>query len=215
MVDIMADIKLIVVDLSHFDRVDDFAAAKNAGLAGVICKATQGAGFRDPTYAERRGQAKAAGLLWGAYHFGTGDPVRPQVQNFLGTAQPDDETLVALDFEPNGSDTMSLEQARAFLALVTAALGRKPVLYSGSLIKQALGDQVDAFFASHRLWLADYSAQPVLPASWQNYWLWQYSDGAAGPTPHTVAGITGNSAGQIDCNTFDGTPQELAAQWAT
>lgn len=206
-------INLIVVDLSHFDTVTSFTDAKNAGVAGVIYKATQGSSYRDPTYADRRGEAAAAGLLWGAYHFGDNSPVQAQVSNFLNSARPDANTLLALDYEPNGNATMSLDQARQFLTLVAQQVGRKPVLYSGSLIKQTL-PQPDAFFGSHKLWLAQYASAPVLPTSWQNYWLWQYSDGSAGPQPHSVAGIPGNSNGQIDCNTFAGTAQELAAQWA-
>ena len=209
----MAAVKLIVVDLSHYDTVTDFSAAKSAGVAGVIYKATQGSAWQDPTYASRRGEAVAAGLLWGAYHFGDNSSVQSQVDNFLDTAEPDADTLLALDYEPNGNATMSLDQARQFLTLVAQQAGRKPVLYSGSLIKQTL-PQPDAFFGSHKLWLAQYASQPALPSSWQSYWLWQYSDGSAGPQPQSVPGIPGNSAGQIDCNTFDGTADELAAQWA-
>jgi GH25 family lysozyme M1 (1,4-beta-N-acetylmuramidase) len=209
----MATVKLIVVDLSHYDTVTDLNAAKGAGLAGIIYKATQGSGYQDPTYASRRSEAAAAGLLWGAYHFGDNSSVQTQVSNFLAAAQPDANTLVALDYEPNGDATMSLDQASQFLTLVGQQIGRQPVLYSGSLIKQTL-TQPNTFFGSHRLWLAQYASQPVLPSSWQSYWLWQYSDGSAGPQPQSVPGIPGNSAGQIDCNTFDGTPDELAAQWA-
>ena len=210
----MADVRLMVVDLSHYDMVTDFGAAKAAGVAGIIHKASQGAGYRDPAYASRRPQAIAAGLLWGAYHFGTSAPVPQQIDNFLAAAAPDAATLLALDYEPNGNDTMSLDQARQFLAGVGEKIGRTPVLYSGSLIKQTLGRHVDDFFAGHRLWLSEYCTQPVLPASWQHYWLWQYSDGASGPPPRTVAGIPGNAAGEIDCNTFAGSGDQLAAQWA-
>jgi GH25 family lysozyme M1 (1,4-beta-N-acetylmuramidase) len=209
----MAPIKLIVVDLSHFDTITDLNAAKSAGLAGIVYKASQGSGYKDPTYAGVRGQALAAGLLWGAYHFGDNSSVTSQVGNFLAAAQTDANTLLALDYEPNGNATMSLSQAQQFLTQVAQQAGRQPVLYSGSLIKQTL-TQPNAFFGAHRLWLAQYASQPVLPSSWQSYWLWQYSDGSAGPQPQSVPGIPGNSAGQIDCNTFDGTPEELAAQWA-
>lgn len=210
----MADVRLMVVDLCHFDAVTDFGAAKAAGVAGVIHKASQGAHYRDPAYAARRPQAIAAGLLWGAYHFGTSAPVPQQIDNFLAAAAPEATTLLALDYEPNGDDTMSLAQARQFLADIGDKVGRAPALYGGSLIKQTLGNRVDDFFAGHRLWLSEYCRQPVLPASWQNYWLWQYSDGTAGPPPRSVAGIPGNAAGEIDCNTFAGTADQLAAQWS-
>jgi hypothetical protein len=41
----------VVIDISHYNRDVDFAAAKQAGILGVIHKATQGSGGVDPTYA--------------------------------------------------------------------------------------------------------------------------------------------------------------------
>jgi GH25 family lysozyme M1 (1,4-beta-N-acetylmuramidase) len=207
-------INLMVVDLYHGDQVESFAAAAQAGIRGIIHKASQGAEEVDPRYAERRSAALGAGLLWGAYHFGTGVDVDTQVANFLRAAQPDANTLVALDYEPNGSDTMSLAQARAFLESVAAQLGRSPVLYGGSLIKEQLGEADDAFFAAHRLWLAEYGPVPRPPASWRSAWLWQYSGDGIGPDPKTVAGIPG-AGGAVDCNSYAGTPDQLAAEWAS
>ena len=61
----------LVVDISHGDRVDSFARARDAGLRGVIHKATTGATGRDDAYKPRRQLARDANLLWGAYHWGT------------------------------------------------------------------------------------------------------------------------------------------------
>jgi GH25 family lysozyme M1 (1,4-beta-N-acetylmuramidase) len=55
--------------LSHHDDVADFGAVKVAGMAGIIHKATEGVGFTDKLYADRRGRALGVGLLWGADHF--------------------------------------------------------------------------------------------------------------------------------------------------
>ena len=207
-------INLVVVDLYHGDRVESFTAAAELGIRGTIHKASQGADIFDPLYAERRSAALAAGLRWGAYHFGTGAEVDAQVTNFLQAAQPDSGTLVALDYEPNGPDTMTLAQARAFLVGVAAQLGRRPVLYSGSLIKEQLGEAEDAFFGAHRLWLAEYGPVPRPQRSWRIPWLWQYSGDGIGPDPKTVPGIPG-AGGTVDCNSYDGTPDRLAAEWAS
>ena len=59
----------LVVDLSHHNDVTDFSAVKAAGIAGIIHKATEGVGFTDKLYADRRGRALGVGLLWGAYRF--------------------------------------------------------------------------------------------------------------------------------------------------
>jgi lysozyme len=45
----------------------DFEAVASAGICGVICKASEGAAYGDPTYAPRRKEIKAAGVLHGAY----------------------------------------------------------------------------------------------------------------------------------------------------
>ena len=59
----------LVVNLSHHNDVADFGAVKAAGIAGIIHKATEGVGFADKRYADRRGRALGVGLLWGAYPF--------------------------------------------------------------------------------------------------------------------------------------------------
>jgi lysozyme len=211
----MADINLLVVDIYHGDRVKSFQQAAQSGIRGIIHKATTGGTGKDAKYAERRQAATDAGLLWGAYHWGTGVSVDKQVQNFLDTAKPDAHTLVALDFEPSGSSTMSLAQARDFLTQIQQKLGRKAVLYSNGLIKSKLGKKVDPFFGTHRLWLAHYNPKPVLQASWKKYWLWQYTDSKKGLQPNTVPGLPGDAKGNLDCNSYGGTPQQLAQEWAS
>jgi GH25 family lysozyme M1 (1,4-beta-N-acetylmuramidase) len=211
----MAPINLNVVDLYHLDNVTSFTDAAAAGVWGVIHKATTGATGKDSEYANRRAPAIAAGLLWGAYHWGTNADVESQVQNFLTIAQPDAQTLVALDFEQTEGNQMTLDQARQFLTLIEEKLGRKAVLYSGSLIKDDLGSTKDAFFSGHRLWLAQYGSRPSVQASWSAYWLWQYADGKDGLQPNQVNGIPGDSQGNLDCNTYLGTKEQLTAEWAT
>lgn len=203
----------LVLDLYHGDAVSSFASARAAGVLGVIHKSTTGGTGQDPAYAQRKGQALAQGLLWGAYHWGTAADVTTQVTNFLNIAQPDANTLVALDFEPDAGNQMTLEMAREFLQQVDAKLGRKAVIYSGSTLKDALGGTVDPFFGSHRLWLAQYGPTAHVQASWPTYWLWQYSDGSdPGLTP--IPGVPGNSQGYVDRNRTQLTPADLTAQWA-
>lgn len=200
----------MVVDLSHHNATADFAKAKQTGVAGIIHKASQGTGFADPKYASRRKQALQAGLLWGAYHFATGADVTAQLKFFLATAAPDEHTLVALDFELNEqtpANSMSLAQAKAFLKGIESALMRKAVLYGGAYLKEKLGTANDPYLAQHRLWWAQYSPAPALPATWPAYWLWQYTDGHHG-SAQNVPGL-----GTPDCDTFDGTPDQLTASW--
>jgi lysozyme len=213
---VAAGVVLNVLDLSHGTKVTSFANARAAGLIGVIHKASTGMSGHDELYAERRTAAREAGLLWGAYHWGTARPVADQVENFLTAADPDDETLVALDYERDVGNQMSLEQAREFLERIQDRLGRKAVLYSGSTIKEQLGNRVDPFFGSHRLWLPQYGPAPHVQASWSTFWLWQYSDGTATSAgPVRIAGIPGDGQGRVDCDYYPGGEARLRAEWAS
>lgn len=211
----MANINLRVVDIYHLDEVTSFTKAADFGIWGVIHKASTGATGRDAKYSSRRKPARNAGLLWGSYHWGTNAPVDKQVDNFLLAAQPDDTTLVALDYEITAGNQMTLSQARDFLGQIEHKLGRKAVLYSGHLIKEQLGNRNDAFFGSHRLWLAQYGSNPAVQKSWKTYWLWQYTDKKNGHVPSEVPGIPGNSSGDLDCDSYDGTNAQLKSQWAS
>src|SRR5215471_12132865 len=84
----------LVIDLSHWNTVKDFAAVKAAGIVGVIHKCTEGDGYADPTYDNRADAARAAGLLWGAYHFLRPGDMAAQARYFVAHAD-DTATLLA------------------------------------------------------------------------------------------------------------------------
>jgi len=204
-------VRPMVIDLSHHNTIGSFAEVKKAGIVGTILKATQGVSYTDSKFSVNRNSALDNGLIIGAYHFGDGSNVVSQVDRFLKVVNYDGKTLLALDFEknPTGS-TMGLEQAREFLRLVAEKTGQKPVLYGGALIKQKLGvKKKDVFFGGHRLWLSQYGPRAVVPAAWDNYWLWQFTDGAVGPQPHRINGIVGH----VDINSFPGTADQLRKEW--
>ena len=182
-------VNLRVVDIFHGDSVSSFRKAADFGIWGIIHKATTGATGKDANYPGRRKPASDAGLLWGAYHWGTKADVAKQVKNFLDYAEPDLRTLVALDYERTTGNTMTLDQAREFLTRIEEELGRKAVLYSGELIKARLGNKKDPFFGAHRLWLAHYNLHPVVQRSWDTYWLWQYTDSTRGIKPNRVCRV--------------------------
>lgn len=198
----------LVIDISVHNMVLNLDEAKRAGIVGVIHKATEGRTFEDRNYHKIRYLAEKAGLLWGAYHFANDGNVEQQVENFFRVAKPSDNTLMALDYEPNGNHTMSFGQALEFMKRAEIKLGRQLVIYSGSLLKEQLHGE-DHYWGSRRLWLAQYGARPKTQMSWTKPWLWQYSDGENGPQPHGVPGI----GGAVDCNSYEGTPEQLAKEW--
>ena len=103
-----AKINPLVIDLSHWDPADDYDAVKEDGIVGVIYKATEGQSYTDPTYVAQQQAAKAAGWLWGAYHFADASNVNGQIDNFMRFASPDPDELFCLDWEDSG---VTLSQA--------------------------------------------------------------------------------------------------------
>lgn len=199
-----------VIDLSHHNQNLDFSQMKNSGgISGVIHKATQGMTYEDPTYEDHMTKALNAGLLWGAYHFGTGSEGVLQAQYFLDVVSPQAQTLLVLDFEANPQGpSMNLEEARGFVTHVNQVTGRWPMLYSGYYIKQLLGTSSDPVLANCKFWLAQYGPTAVVPPNWSTWTLWQYTDGAAGPLPHDVPG-----AGMCDRDMFNGDQSGLQTLW--
>jgi lysozyme len=202
-----------VVDLSHHNGNVDFIAAKKDGILGIIHKATQGSSSTDPMYITNRGKALDAGLLWGAYHFGTGDDAVAQADHFLAITGTDPKLLRVLDFEPNLSGaSMSLDQAHAFVIRIKEVTGRYPGFYSGSYIKQLLGNKQDPVLVNCWFWLAEYGPNAIVPPNWSTWTMWQYTDGTTGADPNRdpVAGI-----GKCDRDKFNGSEDQLQNLWVT
>jgi lysozyme len=192
-----------VIDLSHHNTVTSFQQVRSAGILGVIHKATQGTSVVDAEYDERRTLALSAGLLFGSYHFGShGDPVG-QADHYLDVSNPASKELMVLDFEPNGTHgTMTLREAEAFVGRINDQTGRFPGLYSGEFfINDQLEGNTSTVLKNCFLWIAKFSTTtPKVPAAFPTFTLHQYTDGNAGPQPHSVSGI-----GRCDRNRFNGT----------
>jgi lysozyme len=203
-----------VADISHHNVVGNLASSASAGLWGIIHKATQGTTYPDPMYAPRRKLVADAGMLWGAYHFNTGDNVADQVKFFIDKAEPDEDTLMVLDYEDNRLSQMNIHQLVDFCHQIEASLGRKCAIYSGNRLKETISILTKsdaAYVTSHRLWLCQYGPRPKLPPGFSKWWLWQYTGDSVGPLPHSIPGISGNG---IDLNAFVGSRDELIAGWS-
>src|SRR6185437_481601 len=113
-----------IIDISHHNGINlDFKKAKSTGVLGVIQKATQGEDYIDATFKSNRSATLKAGLLFGAYHFGTGSNGVAQADHFLDVVKPDESTVVVLDFESNPTGpSMNLEEARAFVTHIQSEL---------------------------------------------------------------------------------------------
>jgi lysozyme len=219
-----------VIDISRFVSVSDFRRVRQSGILGVIHKASEGGDYADSACAARRPQAEAAGLLWGTYHFGTGQTSgAQQAAFFLARSQPRPGTLLALDLEANEnnpSNSMTLEQAETFVRTVAGATGRLPIVYvhptwangdplpvSGLSLGAAITPQ--SILARCGLWVADYHDSPEVPRAWaaSGWRLWQYAgDESAGRPAYNQTTIV-QGVSHCDRNLFNGDAAALDRFW--
>lgn len=219
-----------VIDLSRSVAVSDFRAVRQSNILGVIHKATEGGDYLDTACASRRPQAEAAGLLWGTYHFGTGQSSgAKQAAFFLSVSRPGPRTLLALDLEANENNprnSMRVDQAEEFVQAVAAATGRLPIVYvhptwaNGDPLPNSslsLGARItpDSILARCGLWIADYHDSPEIPFAWETtgWRLWQYAgDESEGRPAYGQTSIV-RGVSHCDRNLFNGDATELQRFW--
>ena len=194
--------KDMVLDLSHWETVNDWDAVKAAGYTAIIYKASEGTTYVDETYQSAKEGAEKAGLLWGSYHFLRPGDLQGQARFYVNTVGKDLDLYCADHEDP----LVTLDDLKDFLAEVYRLTGKLAVLYSGHVIKEQLLDGHDEELARHRLWIAHYTDadSPDWPqGTWPTWWLWQYTE--TGEVP----GIDD----ETDINRYQGTAEELALEW--
>lgn len=193
-----------VIDISHYQEKVDFAAAKQAGILAVIHKATEGTGYVDQAFAAHTAASKDAGLLIGAYHYGTSGDGARQADAFLKVTRGVTGLLV-LDWE---HPSMTKNEAVKFVSRIHDQTGRWPGLYSfGPFLRQYVGSEKDPVLLNCWLWCARYGGYPSWPkTTWPTLTMWQYTNGKVGngTDPTSTPGI-----GNCDRNIFYGTENDL------
>jgi len=221
-----------VIDISRGVAVTDFRLVRQSSILAVIHKASEGGDYADSACAARRPQAEAAGLLWGTYHFGTGQfSGAEQAQFFLAASRPGPKTLLALDLEANDynpSNSMRLDQAEEFVRTVAGVTSRLPVVYvhpiwaNGDPLPGSgltFGAQItpDSILARCGLWVSDYHDSPEIPLAWAptGWRLWQYAgdESARHPTYNQTSTVQGVS--HCDRNLFNGDAATLREFWGS
>jgi len=207
------------MDISHFTGNINWSQL-SPHIQFIYCKASQGAGFKDPTLAQYMATIRQQGLIFGGYHFLTfQDSAATQMQNFLscgidftvpGTLPP------VLDIEwqvgSNNAQSQAMNQyilnnknacvqlIQDCLSQLSSATGRTPMIYTAKSFWSEYFNGVS--FPNYPLWVPSYQSNPPgLFGSWQDYSIWQYS--GAG----TVTGV----AGQVDLDLFNGDKAALKA----
>lgn len=197
------------IDVSHWQGTITWTQVRGAGKKFAYIKASEDADFVDPFYATNRAQAKAAGLVVGAYHFArpatTAGDATAEADHFISTAGfTTGELLPVLDLEVTGGLTSTQLQAwvKGFLTELYTKTGVRGVIYvSPSFWKTNMGDTT--WFAQNGygiLWIAHWTtaSAPTVPGSnWGGYgWtFWQYTSNG------TVSGISV----RVDLDRYKGT----------
>ena len=196
------------IDVSYYQGTIDWARVKADGVKYAFIRVSDGVNTIDTKFETYWAQSRANGILHGAYQFfrPNQDPIA-QAELFLdkigGALQADDLPPV-IDIEAAGglSPAQVAANAKQWIDHVEAALGVKPIIYSGFYFWR---DQVGApaYGAEHPYWHAQYTSAecPNIPAPWTKWAFWQYTSSGR------VDGITGN----VDVNRFDGTEAQLLA----
>lgn len=165
---------LRLLDVSNNNGAINWDAVKAAGIAGAICKTTQGTTFVDADFQRNWEELGRLGLARGCYHFADmGDPIAEA--NFFCDHMPTLNVgdMCWLDQEPITQQDGSA-WALAFLGRVEQRLGFVSGIYSyPSYVSNCLAD---ARLGRYNLWLAalDYLPASIGPfrsvALWQDSW---------------------------------------------
>ena len=171
------------VDVSHWNGYPDFELLAAQDMDFVISKATQGTKMTDDTYARHTREARAAGLLAGAYHFfdyRVGG--KAQAQHFLDYVGAttglsallplvvDVETLTSLG-TPN--PVMARSRLHGLLDELYRQTGRYPMIYTSAHMWRKVLDE-PLGFGAYPLWVACWTCDDIhLPRGWSSWLFWQ------------------------------------------
>jgi GH25 family lysozyme M1 (1,4-beta-N-acetylmuramidase) len=197
------------IDVSHWQNTIDWSRVAASGKRFAFMKASEGTTLVDQTYAGNRAQAKAYGMLVGAYHFARpnrtpGDAIA-EADYFLAMSQvAAGDLLPVLDLEVNGglSPVELQEWVKSYLGRIYERTGARGVIYtSPSFWRNSMADTT--WFAANgyrTLWVAHWTSGPAPSVPGGNWggtgWtFWQYTSSG------TVPGISG----RVDLNRYNGT----------
>ncbi|MCC6557624.1 MAG: hypothetical protein IT372_32120 [Polyangiaceae bacterium] len=193
------------IDVSFWQGDIDWQAVKGTGVAFAIARASYGVS-KDTYFDANWAGIKSVGLVRGAYQYflADQDPIAQAdvILDAMGPLGPGDLPPV-IDVESTEGQSAAVIAGKVgqWLAHVEAAIGRKPIIYTGKYFWQ---DHVasDAF-NGYPLWIPNYSLScPDLPNGyWTDWVMFQYS------STGSYDGISGN----VDQDQFNGSLQDLLA----
>lgn len=191
------------IDVASWQGNIDWASV-NQSQEFAFVKATEGLGYQNPQYTHDIQQARANGLLVGAYHYArpNTDPVA-QAAEFAAAynAHPQDLPPVMDLEQTDGLGPVELQNwTRTFLSETEKLTGRKPMVYTYRYFwQQDMANTTE--FSHYPLWFAAYQndVPSDLPGGWNQMAFWQRTGDGQVTGVHTP----------VDINLFNGAPHQL------
>ncbi len=219
------------IDVSSFQGAIDWDMVHASGREFAIARIGDGT-VMDSTFARNWAGIRTAGMIRGAYHF-----YRPSVDAntqadliFAAVGRLGDGDLpVTIDVEcmcpfsagtcvASGSGCVSpsgvASRLRTLVDRVTADTGKAPMVYTGAWFWDGASYLAGgADFGTASLWVSGYTSSCVtVPSGWNDWRIWQYSDGTCTGCPVRGTPVPGvASSPSVDRDRFAGTLADLRA----
>ncbi len=183
------------IDVSHHQgNINWRNTAIDNHVQYAYIKATEGSTHTDRLYSRNIGEARAAKIPVGSYHF-----YRPrespttQLLNLTRTVPNlrNQDLVPMIDVEVRGKENIHLfrRNLRQFLRGVEKHYGVKPIIYTGA---NFYNKYLFGYFDEYMYMMARYAEDPPAPNGNPKLIMWQYSESGS------VAGIRGD----VDLSTF-------------
>lgn len=157
------------IDISNYQRSVDYDA-----YAFYIMKASEGRTYKDPMLDRHYNAVKAAGKLYGFYHYARpeNNSMRAEVDHFLNLVGAHvGKAIFALDWEGNALK-YGPDKALEWLDYFYALTGVRPLFYCSD---SQTGRYAKVAQKNYGLWDAKYSSHGPVHRGWNNIAIWQYS----------------------------------------
>ncbi|CAL9394339.1 lysozyme [Streptomyces sp. Tu 3180] len=205
------------IDVSHWQGAINWASVRGAGIQFAWMKATEGTGYKDPSFNTNYPAAYYAGVIRGAYHFALPNASSGATQaNYFvtngGGWSRDNLTLPGvLDIEHNPYGAMcyglSTTQMRTWITdfynTYKSRTGRDVVIYTTASWWNTCTGNWTGMYSKSPLWVAHWTTapSPTIPSGFPTWTVWQYT------STGSVSGVSGN----VDRNQFNGSRDRLLA----
>lgn len=190
------------IDISRYQGVVDFEAARRGGTHFVFIKATEGGDYVDPNFAENWRRARAAGMPRAAYHFMYWCRTASEQAAWFEQNVPADPDALPpiLDLEWNNhsqtcprrlSADEAYEKVKVMLDLMERYTGKLPIIYTDINFHR---DVLAGRHLPNTYWLRSVAAEPHERYEERGFTFWQW----------TQTGTMQGVRGEIDRNAFFG-----------